>query len=198
MIKNKKELIDRINVGEKFEYLFFWGHHQKKEGLIDKSCFSQWFPSEFIIDNILYHSAEHYMMAQKAKLFNDHTTFKKILNSETPKEAKELGRKVKNFHANIWEKYALDIVEEGNLAKFSQNDNFKKVLLDTDKKILVEASPVDKVWGIGIVSDDINAKTPSNWKGQNYLGFILMKVRDIIFSSSMSLSCSKQPKPNLT
>lgn len=177
-MKNRLELIDNIKKGKKFSYLFFWGHHQKDKNIVDKSCFSQWFPAKFTIDDYTYPTAEHYMMAQKAKLFNDIDIFKEILEAKTPKEAKELGRKVKNFTNEIWDKKAFEIVIKGNFAKFSQNKALKQFLLDSYPNVLVEASPFDKIWGIGLSQDDVRAFNPLEWKGENYLGFALMIVRD--------------------
>lgn len=98
---NYQELINRIELGETFNYLLFYGHHQKKEGIIDISCLSQWYEINFEVNGIIYKSAEHYMMAQKAKLFNDENSFNEIINSSTPKQAKELGRLVQNFSNEI-------------------------------------------------------------------------------------------------
>lgn len=177
---SKKDLIKKIQEGYNFTYLYFWGHHQKKEHVVDKSCLSQWYECSFVVDGIEYKSAEHYMMAQKAKLFNDEVSLKKIINAITPKEAKEIGRKVKNFNVDIWNKQAFDIVVDGNLEKFGQNDNLQSFLLSTGRDILVEASPYDTIWGIGLPQDNPKAKDPLLWNGENYLGFALMQVRDIL------------------
>jgi len=185
---NIQALIKKIQEGHEFSYLYFWGHHQKKEHIIDKSCLSQWYVCSFVINDIEYKSAEHYMMAQKAKLFGDNDILKKILNACTPKEAKELGRKVQNFNAETWDSKAYNIVVEGNFEKFRQNENLKNFLLSTNKDIIVEASPYDKIWGIGLAQDDPRAQDPLSWKGKNYLGFALMQVRDVLSKEKEILS----------
>lgn len=173
-------LKDEINKGSSFVYLFFWGHTQKKDGIIDKSCFSQWYPSAFVVDDILYATAEHWMMANKAKLFNDIDSLNKILASEKPSDAKALGKKVKNFDADIWAETSYSIVVQGNQHKFSQNDALRNYLNETDKKIIVEASPVDGIWGIGLPLKNESAQDPFKWKGTNLLGFALMEARDFL------------------
>ena len=95
-----ESIVDRFNKNENLEFLFFWGHTVKDE--VTKACFSQWFPLQFKEEEIMYKTAEHYMMAGKAKLFNDTEILEKILNSETPNLAKSLGRKIRNFNPEIW------------------------------------------------------------------------------------------------
>jgi len=176
-MKNITELKQQLQKGKKFKYLFFWGHRQKIEGVVDKSCFSQWFPVGFTVDEVYYKTAEHYMMAEKARLF-DESMVEEILNAKTTKEVKELGRKVKNFDDALWSEKDFDVVVAGNMAKFSQNESLKEFLLSTSKKVIVEASPYDKVWGIGMLADDERATSPAKWNGENKLGFALMVLRD--------------------
>lgn len=118
------------------------------------------------------------MMAEKARLFNDHESLTKIIESNHPHDAKKLGRKVLSFNPKVWDEHKFDIVVKGNLAKFSQNDELKKFLIQTNDRILVEASPVDNIWGIGIAADNENVMNPNLWKGHNLLGYALMEVRD--------------------
>lgn len=171
-------LQSEIEKGKHFDYLFFWGHTPKREGVIDKSCFSQWYPSAFVVDGITYATAEHWMMAQKAKLFNDEEIFQKIIATEKPAVVKALGREVKNFDADSWNASAYAIVVEGNQHKFSQDEELKQFLLYTGDKVTVEASPADFIWGIGLSQDAREANNPFQWKGTNLLGFALMEVRD--------------------
>ena len=178
-MKNINELKEQVQKGKKFKYLFFWGHREKVEGVIDKSCFSQWFPKGFTIDEVYYATAEHYMMAEKARLFDD-TMVEKILEAKTTKEVKALGREVRNFDDKVWNEASFDVVVKGNMAKFSQHEELKSFLLSTSNKIIVEASPYDKVWGIGMLGDDEMATSPLKWRGLNKLGFALMVVRDEI------------------
>jgi len=100
------------------------------------------------------------------------------LNAGSPNQAKSLGRKVKNFDPKIWDEHKYEIVKQGNLLKFSQNEKFKTFLLATNNKILVEGSPYDKIWGIGMLESDSRAENPLLWNGENLLGFALMEVRE--------------------
>lgn len=163
--------------GERQKFLFFWGHTPARDGSMTKSCFSQWSESEFVVDDILYKTAEHWMMIKKAELFEDEEIKLKILAAKSAAEAKELGRKVRNFNAEIWNAKKFEIVVEGNLHKFQQNTEMGEFLKNTNNRILVEASPFDKVWGIGIAQDHKNILRPDCWKGENLLGFALMEVR---------------------
>ncbi|MCD0464614.1 NADAR family protein [Flavobacterium sp. ENC] len=160
------------------KYLFFWGHQPNKDGSISKTCFSQWWLSSFVVDNITYKTAEHWMMAKKAELFNDKVIFEKIIQANSPAEAKKLGREVKNYVDTVWLENRYDIVRQGNFYKFSQNGALKEFLIQTNERILVEASPVDPIWGIGMAADHKDAPNPEKWKGLNLLGFALMEVRD--------------------
>lgn len=144
-MKNINELKEQLQKGKKFKYLFFWGHRQKSESVVDKSCFSQWFPKGFTIDEVYYATAEHYMMVEKARLF-DVSMVEKILNATTANEVKKLGRKVKNFDDEIWSKASFDVVVKGNMAKFSQHEGLKQFLLSTSNRVIVEASPYDRIY----------------------------------------------------
>ena len=174
-----RQLCQRYSNGERFKYLYFWSHKQKEPAsIITKSCFSQWYPSHFNIDGIDYATAEHYMMAEKARLFNDQKMLQDILNANNPGLAKALGRQITGFIPEIWEEQCLSIVIKGNLAKFSQNQQLANFLLATQQRILVEASPVDNIWGIGLSQDAPNIDNPLTWCGKNLLGFALMIVRE--------------------
>ncbi len=168
-------LIKHVDQNNAVEYFYFWDQKNK-----DAACFSQWYPISFQIDQIVYQSAEQYMMSQKATLFGDEGALQKILASESPREIKAIGRIIQNFDQKMWEQHRLSIVYNANLAKFSQNAELKKILLATNQKILVEASPVDFIWGVGLHETDPTIQDPCKWKGLNLLGFTLMKVRDSI------------------
>lgn len=170
-------LKERFDKGEELKYLFFWGHTQK-DGEITKSCFSQWYKSPFTVDGNTYTTAEHWMMAKKALLFANNDIFEQTLKVHTPAEAKKLGRKVKNFDEKIWNDNRMNIVVEGNLHKFSQHPDLADFLRNTYNKILVEASPVDNIWGIGLNQNSKGVYNPYKWRGENLLGFALMEVRD--------------------
>lgn len=173
----RNELISQFQKGAKLKYLLFWGHQPSADGSITKSCFSQWWQSPFEVKGIRYPTAEHWMMAKKAELF-DSEMINEILAAKSPSQAKKLGRMVKRFDAKIWDEHKFEFVVEGNFHKFNQNEALKTFLAGTGDKVLVEASPVDKIWGIGMAVDHPHAENPSLWKGENLLGFALMKVRD--------------------
>lgn len=172
-----KELQQDYKKGIKQTYLFFWGHQKSADGSITASCFSQWWTIKFNIEGITYNSAEQYMMAEKARLFQDDEILQQILASDDPKQVKALGRKVRRFDQNIWAQSCYDIVVRGNFAKFNQNKQLADFLTNTKNRVLVEASPVDKIWGIGMAKDHPAIENPMGWKGQNLLGFALMEVR---------------------
>ncbi|MGG8495469.1 NADAR family protein [Tenacibaculum sp. TC6] len=175
---NNKLITERYNNNESLKFLFFWGHQPNKDGSIGKSCFSQWWEASFEIDGITYPTAEHYMMVSKAHVFNDHEVLQEILQVSHPHDAKKLGRKVKNFAPDIWDQHKFDIVVKANYAKFSQNPELKTFLLNTNDRIIVEASPRDRIWGIGMGQSNEKALNPNLWRGHNLLGYALMEVRD--------------------
>jgi ribA/ribD-fused uncharacterized protein len=162
------------------KYLFFWGHTPKQAGTVDKSCFSQWFPAAFEVGSETYATAEHWMMAEKARLFGDESVRQRILAARHPNEAKKLGRLVTNFDPTRWDAVKFELVQAGNQHKFSQHDELKTYLLTTGDRILVEASPMDAIWGIGLAADHPDADQPARWPGENLLGFALMAVRDLL------------------
>jgi ribA/ribD-fused uncharacterized protein len=172
-------LIEKQEEGESFKFIYFWGN-ENKYNEVGKFCFSQWFESHFVVENITYKTSEHWMMAQKAKLFNDQSTFNKIISCDKPGEAKELGRQVVNFDAEIWEKNRFEIVKTGNVYKFTQNNKIGEYLVKTGNRILVEASPVDIIWGNGLSYDSKDIENVSEWRGLNLLGFALMEVRELL------------------
>lgn len=150
------------------EYCFFWKN----------TCLGQWHPSIFVIDGITYKTAEQYMMAEKARLFNDKESEDLILSNDSPRECQKLGRLVKNFNLPVWNENARDIVYCGNEAKFTQNPEFLKTLMSFDDRKFVEASPYDDIWGIKIGEKDDRCLDPKLWEGTNWLGQVLTKLRD--------------------
>lgn len=178
-----RELIeDKFKRGERLKFIFFWGHGKtaSADGSVTKNCLSQWWSCKFTVGGVEYHTAEQYMMAQKAALFGDEKVRKEIMAAGHPKQYKDLGRKISNFRQDVWDKSCRDIVTEGNVAKFSQNEELKTFLLNTKERVLVEASPYDRIWGIGMSADDPRCENPTQWNGTNSLGFCLMEARDII------------------
>ncbi len=145
-----------------------------------KHPFSQWYPCSFIIDGIQFNCTEQFMMFSKAKLFANESIAEKILELKEPREQKALGREVKNFDEAVWNKEAKSIVYKGNFAKFTQNENLKILLLKTAGTTLVEASPSDIIWGIGLPEDHPDRFDKTKWRGKNWLGEVLTQVRDDI------------------
>jgi len=169
-MKIMKTIEDIINMNKEFtpeDFTFFW-----------QGPLSQWHKCHFIWRFDYFNCAEQYMMYNKATFFQDYETAKKIMKSSNPKEQKSLGKKIKNFNPKEWDEVKKEIVIEGNYCKFSQNENLKKILLNTKDRILVEASPFDKVWGIGLPQNNKHILNPRKWKGKNLLGFCLMEVRE--------------------
>jgi ribA/ribD-fused uncharacterized protein len=157
-------------------YVFFW----RTSDPGNSKVLGQWQPAAFDYAAAHYSCTEQFMMAEKARLFGDKTNEAKILSSTDPAKMKALGRKVTNFEPDLWDKAKHTIVLTGNYQKFAQNKVLRQYLLSTGDAVLAEASPIDKIWGIGLSMDDPKAKDLRSWNGQNLLGFALMEVRDEI------------------
>jgi ribA/ribD-fused uncharacterized protein len=165
---------------EEFEYLYFWRAVSDPGGRIGVGCFSQWWPAPFSIGEQEFPTAEHFMMHSKAVLFEDMERADEILNTESCEEVKRIGGEVENFDEQLWTEHRFAVVLRGNLAKFSQNQPLKEYIMSTTEKIIVEASPVDPVWGIGLSEEEARKTPPSEWKGLNLLGFALMRTRSLL------------------
>jgi ribA/ribD-fused uncharacterized protein len=172
-----EDLKTRFNAGEPLKFLYFWGHRVSKSG-ITASCFSQWYGAPFVVDGQRYPTAEHYMMAEKAALFGDTETRAQVLQAADPGAAKALGRQVRGFDEAAWIAHRFAIVVRANQAKFSQNPEMGQFLAQTGSRVIVEASPVDRIWGVGLAQDDDAISNPNRWRGLNLLGFALMAVRE--------------------
>jgi ribA/ribD-fused uncharacterized protein len=172
-----EDLPHAVAAGQAVKYLFFWGHHPQRDGSVGPGCLSQWWPAAFTADGRTFATAEHYMMWRKAMLFNDHETAEQILSAPHPHRAKALGRQVHGFDQRIWEQHRYDIVVAGSMAKFGQHNDLRAFLLVTGERVLVEASPTDRIWGIGLAANDERAVDPAAWRGLNLLGFALMRAR---------------------
>lgn len=152
-------------------FVFFW---------TTKDYMSNWHLSPFTIDAVSFNCAEQWMMYAKAMLFGDKVIAKQILAEPIPREQKALGRKVKGFVSEVWDQECFAIMVKGCLQKFLQNPHLKEQLLATDDLILVEASPHDTIWGIGMDENHPDATNPDKWLGQNLLGLVLMEVRRLL------------------
>ena len=149
----------------------------------EKSPFSQWFPCAFSVDGVTFNCAEQFMMHGKARLFGDPEVAQKILAAGHPRMHKALGRKVKGFDDAVWKRERLNIVKAGSRAKFTQNPELLAQLLATKGTVMVEASPYDRIWGIGLAATDPRALDRATWRGQNLLGQILTELRDELASA---------------
>lgn len=174
---NLEFILQQYQKKSRLKYVFFWGDTERGNE-VTKACLSQWYPSIFTVNGNVYKTAEQYMMAQKALLFHDRAIYEEIMVAKHPRQCKALGQKVQHFSQKVWDENKFRIVVDGNMAKFSQNPALKEFLLLTGERVLVEASPYDKIWGIGMTEDNEKVNNPSEWKGLNLLGFALMEVRD--------------------
>ena len=152
--------------------VFFWNDDE------ENGIFSNWYRSTFTVDGFPYRHVEQYMMAQKAKLFHDMETYAAVLETEDPGTCKELGRKVSPFESAVWDAVRYEVVKTGNRAKYEQNPELKEALLKTGGSLLAEASPEDRIWGIGLDRLEAAETDPDDWPGQNLMGIILMELRD--------------------
>jgi ribA/ribD-fused uncharacterized protein len=149
--------------------ILFWG-----------GPYSNWYKSSFTFNGNTYNCSEQYMMHIKALLFNDVFTARAVMDSDDPRHQKKLGRLVKNFNPDTWAAIAVDLMVPALVEKFTQNKSLLAEILSTGNDLIVEASPYDKIWGIGLGEDDPRALDQSQWQGTNWLGIAIMKARDII------------------
>ncbi|MBX7192658.1 MAG: NADAR family protein [Sandaracinaceae bacterium] len=177
---DRRDLIARVEAGERPEYLFFWGHTPKPAQSppeVGPWVLSNWFPSPFEIDGVRYATNEHWMMAEKARLFGDDDALAAVLAAETPAEAKAIGRAVRGYDDARWAAVRFERVALGCEAKFASRAALRAYLVGTRSLVLVEASPRDVVWGIGMGASHVDATDPRKWRGLNLLGFALMQAR---------------------
>ncbi|MBT2383457.1 NADAR family protein [Streptomyces sp. ISL-11] len=182
--RSVEELTAAVARGERFTYVYFWGHRPRPDGSVGASCFSQWWPSPFTVDGTGYATAEHWMMAGKARLFGDEEAEARVLAATHPKQAKDAGRTVRGFDEERWRRHRFGLVVEGSVHKFAQDAGLTAYLLGTGERVLVEASPLDRIWGIGLAADDERAQDPARWRGENLLGFALMEARQRLAARS--------------
>jgi len=176
----REQLIGHASAGHAIDFLFFWGHTPKSPGTVDASCLSQWYPSAFTLDGTRYATAEHFMMAEKARLFRDDDALARVLAAPTPADAKAVGREVRGYDDAAWAAARSSAVVRGNVAKFDQSAELGAFLKGTGERVLVEAAPRDTIWGIGMGAANPKAKDPAQWRGLNLLGFALMEARRVL------------------
>jgi ribA/ribD-fused uncharacterized protein len=164
--------------GRQTEFLFFWATSPSVTAPPAPAALSQWWPAPFTVDGVAYPTAEHWMIAGRARLFRDDQALAAVLAAEDPKTAKAAGRSVRGFGEQAWAAARFDLVVDGNLAKFAHNPDLGAFLAATRPRVLVEASPRDRIWGIGMTAAHPDATRPSCWRGTNLLEFALMNVRD--------------------
>lgn len=148
-------------------FTFFWKHR-----------LSQWHRAPFVLGGVTFTCAEQYMMHAKAMLFGDREAAARILVAEIPREQQAIGREVRGFDEAVWVLFREGIVFAGNYARFSQQSVQRELLFSTRGTTLVEASPHDRVWGIGLTADDPRALDRTQWLGLNLLGEALTRVRE--------------------
>lgn len=175
-----EDLIRLERRGELPELLLFWGHRPPRRGGVGKGCLSQWYPAPFTVGGVRYPTAEHFMMAGKARLFGDGEAERAVLARDDPESAKAAGRTVRGFDEDVWAGHRYELVVTANRAKFGAHPELRRFLRGTVDRVLVEASPYDTVWGIGLSAERPEAARPSQWRGLNLLGFALMDVRDAL------------------
>ncbi|MEU3188002.1 NADAR family protein [Streptomyces sp. NPDC006923] len=177
-VRSVAELAGRAERGARIRYLHFWGHAPRRDGALGPSCLSQWWPAPFTVEGVEYATAEHWMMAAKARLFGDEEAERLAIGAANPALAKKAGRLVRDFDEAVWQRERYAIVLEGSVHKFGQDAGLRGFLLATGERILVEASPMDRIWGIGLAAADERAQDPARWRGLNLLGFALMEARE--------------------
>lgn len=175
---HRERLLQAAHDGTDLRFVPFWGHRPDPDGSVGRGCLSQWWPAPFDVDGTTYPTAEHWMMAGKARLFGDDDALARALTARSPGAAKAVGRTVRGFDEQVWAGARFDLVVAGNLAKFTQHDAEREVLLRTGDAVLVEASPFDRVWGVGLSAHHPDVTRVQGWRGLNLLGFALMEVRD--------------------
>jgi ribA/ribD-fused uncharacterized protein len=176
--QNVDVLRQSVRAGARPAVVLFLEPDPIQPGVLGAECLCQWYPSDMQVDGVSFPTAEHYMMWRKARLFGDTDTERQLFETDSPAVAKQLGRRVRNFHSDVWDRHRFDVVVDGSLAKFEQNPRLLRYLLDTRDSILAEASPVDNIWGIGFEASDPRATDPLQWTGLSLLGFALMRARE--------------------
>jgi ribA/ribD-fused uncharacterized protein len=180
LARTVEELESAIGGDELASYVHFWHGEPRADGALTPDCFSQWWPAAFDQFGVTFATAEHYMMWRKAVLFGDDAAAERVLATPSPSVAKAIGRRALGFDDELWLKYRWGIVVAGTFAKFAAHQELRQFLLATGHAVIVEASPTDTIWGIGLGENDKDAANPGQWRGLNLLGFALMEVRALL------------------
>lgn len=180
--RSVEQLRAAIAAGQHPELLLFRGHQPDMAGGIDRSCLSENYAAPFDTEGERFSTVEHYLAWRKAVLFGDAHAAERILRAESPTKAKAIGRSVTPFNDEVWKAHRLEVAVAGNIAKFSAHPELADYLAQTGHKVLADASPIDRVWGIGLAADDPSAKDPQLWPGLNIMGFSLMEARSQLTS----------------
>jgi len=164
---DKRQLPGRITD----THVFFWN-----------SIYSQWYTTsnQFEEDGVVYSNAEKYMMCKKSEVFGATDILEQMLATDNPRLIKQLGRQISNFSDEVWDQHKMQIVTQGNVLKFGQNPDLLEILKEHKDKIIVEASPQDRIWGIGLHWDNDDVLDENKWRGQNLLGECIMRARKIL------------------
>gem|GEM_PF-168162 len=172
-------LMQAVAAGATFQFRPFYGHTPRADGALSDAVFSQWYAlAPFPHEGTRYFTAEQFMMAAKARLFEDHETLASILVEPDPGKVKALGREVRGYDDARWAAARFDAVTTGSVAKFSSTPELRAYLLATGDEVLVEAAPRDCIWGIGLGRQNALVSQPAKWRGLNLLGFALMRARE--------------------
>ena len=164
------------------DYVLFWGGWP-----------SQWHPADFTVGGVRYNCCEQFMMAEKARVFGDDAALAQIVKTRNPRQQKAVGRTVRGFDAGVWNDICRGIVFTGNLARFCQDEAARRELLATGDRTIVEASPTDRIWGIGLAQDDPRALHPAQWRGTNWLGVALAQVRTELLAHAAGRTPAHEP-----
>ncbi|MBB1509960.1 NADAR family protein [Tessaracoccus sp. MC1756] len=176
------ELRTAFAAGAGLDLLLFHGHVPEHPGQVDNGCLSEHYPAPFESDGELFRTVEHYIAWRKATLFGDKHSAQRVLRAEAPTTARAIGRTVRPFNDEVWKSHRFDVAVAANVAKFAADPQLADHLRSTGRSVLVNASPIDRVWGIGLSADDPAAQDPTRWPGLNIQGFALMEARRRLLS----------------
>jgi ribA/ribD-fused uncharacterized protein len=173
-------LVEQQSRSERLRFVHFWSHEPSPGNAVGPWVLSQWYTAPIDFGDDTYPTAEHWLMAAKASHFGDDRARTQILAADHPGEAKAIGREVRSFDEHEWHRVRWPIAIHGNLLKFEQHPSLGDYLVATRDRVLVEASPRDRIWGAGLAAEDPAIDDVAAWPGENLLGFALMEVRALL------------------